>query len=91
MQPEHFADALGLASPLALVVRLDDLAGVLVTTAIFTLFGLLVFALAFAIIGKATPFSIRKELEEDHNVALAIVIASVIVGIALIIAAAIQG
>jgi len=91
MQPEPFRDALGLAAPLALVVKLDDLAGVLVTTAIFTLFGLLVFAIAFAIIGKATPFSIRKELEEDHNVALAIVIASVIVGIALIIAAAIQG
>ncbi len=91
MQPEHFRDALGTASSLALVVKLDDLAGVLVTTAIFTLFGLLVFAIAFAIIGKATPFSIRKELEEDHNVALAIVIASVIVGIALINAAAIQG
>jgi uncharacterized membrane protein YjfL (UPF0719 family) len=91
MLPELFRAALGLSPSLALVVKLDDLAGVLVTTAIFTLFGLLVFAMAFAIIGKATPFSIRKELEEDHNVALAIVIASVIVGIALIIAAAIQG
>ncbi len=91
MQPEHFADALGMAPTLALVVRLGDLAGVLVTTAIFTLFGLLVFAVAFAIMGKAAPFSIRKELEDDHNVAVAIVIASVIVGIALIIAAAVQG
>lgn len=76
---------------LALVVRFEDLAGVLVTTAIFTIFGLIVFAIAFAIIGKATPFSIRKELEEDHNTALAIVIGAVIIGIALIIAAAIQG
>jgi putative membrane protein len=84
---------LAAAAPnfLALVVRLEDLAGVLVTTAIFTLFGLIVFAIAFAVIGKATPFSIRKELEEDHNTALAIVIGSVIIGIALIIAAAIQG
>ncbi len=76
---------------LALVVKLDDLAGVLVTTAIFTLFGLLVFSLAFAVIAKASPFSIRKELEEDQNVALAIVIGAVIIGIALIIAAAVQG
>jgi putative membrane protein len=76
---------------LALVVKLDDLAGVLVTTAIFTLFGLLVFALAFAVIAKASPFSIRKELEEDQNVALGIVIGAVIIGIALIISAAIQG
>ncbi len=59
--------------------------------AIFALAGLLLFALAFFIMGKATPFSIRKEIEEDQNVALAIVIASVIIGIALIIVAAIVG
>ena len=76
---------------LGLVVKLEDLAGVIVTTAIFTVFGLIVFAIAFTIIAKGTPFSIRKELEEDHNTALAIVIGSVIIGIALIIAAAIQG
>jgi len=76
---------------LGLVVRLEELAGVIVTTAIFTIFGLLVFALAFALMGRAAPFSIRKELEEDHNTALAIVIGAVIIGIALIIAAAIQG
>ena len=85
------ANALGLPVFLGLVVRLEDLTNVLVSTAIFTVFGLVVFGLAFAIIGKATPFSIRKELEEDQNVALAIVIGAVIIGIALIIAAAIQG
>ena len=74
-----------------LVVRLEDLSGVLVTTAIFTAFGLLVFGIAYTIIVKATPFSIRKELEEDQNVALAVVIGAVIIGISLIIAAAIQG
>jgi uncharacterized membrane protein YjfL (UPF0719 family) len=76
---------------LGLVVRLEELAGVLVTTAIFTLFGLIVFAVAYTIIVKATPFSVRKELEEDHNTAIAIVIGSIIIGIALIISAAIQG
>jgi uncharacterized membrane protein YjfL (UPF0719 family) len=45
----------------------------------------------YTIMGKATPFSLRKEIEEDQNVALAIVIASVIIGIALIIVAAISG
>ena len=92
MPIEPTAHALSLsAAPLALIVKLDDLAGVLVTTAIFTLFGLLVFALAFAVIAKASPFSIRKELEEDQNVALGVVIGAVIIGIALIISAAIQG
>lgn len=79
------------ATVLGLVVHLPDLAGVLVTTAIFTVFGLLVFGLAYMIIVKATPFSIRKEIEDDQNVALAVVIGAVIIGISLIIAAAIQG
>ena len=83
--------ALAALSPLALVVPFEQLAGVLVTTAIFTLFGLIVFGLAYTIIVKASPFSIRKEIEEDQNVALAIVIGAVIIGIALIVAAAIQG
>jgi putative membrane protein len=83
--------AAALPSLLALVVKIEDLAGVLVTTVVFTLFGLIVFGIAYTIIVKATPFSIRKELEEDHNTALAIVIGSVILGIALIVAAAIQG
>ena len=64
---------------------------ILVTTLVFVVLGLIVFALAFLVIAKATPFSVRKEIEEDHNVALAIVIASVILGSALIIAAAIHG
>ena len=72
-------------------MSVSELGSVLLSTVIFTLFGLLVFGLAYVIIVKTTPFSIRKEIEEDQNVALAIVIASVILGIALIIAAAIQG
>jgi putative membrane protein len=92
MMPNTLAAlAAALPSLLALVVKLEDLAGVLVTTVVFTLFGLIVFGIAYTIIVKATPFSIRKELEEDHNTALAIVIGSVILGIALIVAAAIQG
>jgi uncharacterized membrane protein YjfL (UPF0719 family) len=38
-----------------------------------------------------TPFSIRKEIEEDQNIALGIVIGAMLLGIALIIAAAING
>ena len=74
-----------------LIVPFRELLPVLVTTLLFVLLGLVVFALAYMVIDKVTPFSVRKELEEDHNVALAIVIASVILGTALIIAAAIHG
>lgn len=79
------------AHALGLVVKFEELAPVLVTTAIFTAFGLLVFGVAYVIILKATPFSIRKEIEEDQNVALAVVIGAIIIGISIIIAAAIQG
>lgn len=69
----------------------DPLARLVITTLVFSIIGILLFAGAFWIIVKATPFSVRKEIEEDHNVALAIVIASVIIGIALIVSAAVHG
>jgi putative membrane protein len=75
----------------ALVIPLEGLMPVLITTIVFVVLGLLVFALAFLIISKATPFSVRQEIEKDQNVALAIVIGSVILGTALIIAAAVHG
>jgi uncharacterized membrane protein YjfL (UPF0719 family) len=37
------------------------------------------------------PFSVKKEIEEDHNTSLAIIIGAVIIGVAMIIAAAIHG
>jgi uncharacterized membrane protein YjfL (UPF0719 family) len=74
-----------------LVVPMESLLPVVVTTLVFVVIGLIVFALTFFVITKATPFSVRKEIEDDQNVALAIVIASVILGSALIIAAAVHG
>ena len=69
----------------------DPFARLIITTLVFSVVGILMFALAFWIIVKSSPFSVRKELEEDQNVALAIVIASVIIGIALIVSAAVHG
>lgn len=79
------------ATMFGLVVPMENLLPIVVTTLVFVIIGLIVFALVFLVITKATPFSVRKEIEEDHNVALAIVISSVILGSALIIAAAVHG
>ncbi len=76
---------------LLFVVKLDELLPVLVTTIIFVLLGLIVFAAAFFIIVRVVPFSIKKEIEDDQNVALAVLIGSLIIGIAMIISSAIQG
>jgi putative membrane protein len=75
--------------PFAAVVRLDQLLEVLVTTLIFVFIGLVIFCVAYAILSRV--FHIHKEIEEDHNTALGIVIGSIMIGLAIIIAAAIQG
>ena len=76
---------------LGMIVKLDELLPVLLTTVIFVVIGLIVFAVAFMIVVLVSPFSVKKEIEEDHNTALAIIIGALIIGIAMIIAAAIQG
>lgn len=53
--------------------------------------GIVLFAVVFFMIVKFTPFSVRKEIEEDQNTSLAILIGSVFIGIAIIIAASIAG
>jgi len=69
----------------------DPFLKMVLTTLVFALIGLFFFAVAFWTIVKISPFSIRKEIEDDQNTSLAILIASVIIGIALIIAAAVHG
>lgn len=58
---------------------------------VFSLLGIAVFALAFLLMAKLSPFSIRKEIEHDQNTALAVLMGSVILGVAHIIASAITG
>ena len=57
----------------------------------FAAVGLVFFAIAFYVMVKAMPFSVRKEIEDDQNVALAIVMASVIIGIAIVVGMAVKG
>lgn len=40
---------------------------------------------------RITPFSIKKEIEEDHNLAAGILCGSVVIGVAMVIAAVSQG
>lgn len=62
---------------------------VVAATLVYTIMGLVVFGVAFFVMVRLTPFSVRKEIEEDQNVALAVVMGSVILGLALIISASI--
>ncbi len=63
----------------------------IVNALVYTLIGVVVFAIAFWVMGKVIPFSVRKEIEEDQNTALGIIMGSVVIGLAIIIAAAVSG
>ena len=58
---------LSFAPALGLVVKLDELLPVLVTTLIFVLIGLVVFALAFLVVVLVAPFSVKKEIEKTRT------------------------
>jgi uncharacterized membrane protein YjfL (UPF0719 family) len=53
--------------------------------------GTVVLLVAFAVIERVLPFSLRKEVAEDQNVALGIILGAFILGVAVIISAAIRG
>ena len=63
----------------------------IVESVIFTIIGLIFFGITFMIIKAVTPFSLRKEIEEDQNTALGIMIGAVIIGVALVVSAAVKG
>lgn len=64
--------------------------GQVVSALIFSSIGIVMFALAFLVIRKVMPFNVYKELEEDHNIALGILLASIMIGISIIISSAIR-
>ena len=58
---------------------------------VYTVIGVVIFWLAFIIVDKITPYNLWKELVEEKNVALAIVVGAMCLGIAIIVGAAIHG
>lgn len=64
--------------------------GSLVNALIYSVLGILIFVIAFLIIDKMTPYHLWKEIVEDKNVALAILIGALSIGMCIIIAAAVH-
>ena len=61
-----------------------------IETLIYLATGIIIFLLFIVLLEKLTPWSLQKELIEDENVALAIIIWAIFIAIWLIIAAAIR-
>ena len=64
--------------------------GMLLNALIYALLGIVIFAFSFIIIDKMTPYHLWKEIVEDKNVALAILIGAISLGMCIIIAAAVH-
>lgn len=70
---------------------LDVLLEHLVAATVFSIVGIIVFVLCLILAEKLTPFSIIHEIGEEHNMAVSIVVAAIVLGVSIIIAAAILG
>jgi len=55
-------------------------------TAIYSLVGIIMMGIGIGLVILFTPFSVKKEIEDDQNISLGIIIGAVILGIAIIIA-----
>jgi putative membrane protein len=63
----------------------------LLNSLVYSVLGLIVFCVGFVIIDRLTPYDLWKELVKEKNVALAIVVGAISLGLCIIIAAAIHG
>ena len=64
--------------------------GYLLNAILYAALGILIFVIAFAIIDKMTPYHLWKEIVEDKNVALAVLVGAMSIGMCIIIAAAVH-
>ena len=62
----------------------------LLNAVIYAALGILIFVVAFVIIDKMTPYHLWKEIVEDKNVALAVLVGAMSIGMCIIIAAAVH-
>ncbi len=68
---------------------MDELMQHLVAALVYALLGIVIFVLAFVILDRLTPGSLWKEIIDEHNTALAVMMGAISIGISIIIAAAI--
>ena len=57
---------------------------------VYAAIGIVIFASAFLIIDKVTPYNLWKEIVQEHNTALALLLGAMSLGICIIIAAAVH-
>lgn len=61
-----------------------------VSAVVFAFLGIAVFTVAFVVMDKVTPYHLWKEIVQEHNTALAILVGAMSIGVSIIIAAAVH-
>jgi putative membrane protein len=61
-----------------------------VNAMVYAAIGIVIFAVAFLVIDKVTPYNLWKEIVQEHNTALAILLGAMSLGICVIIASAVH-
>jgi putative membrane protein len=64
--------------------------GNLLNAAVYAILGIVIFILCFFLLDKMTPYHLWREITEDKNIALAILIGAISLGMCIIIAAAVH-
>jgi len=64
---------------------------ILFNSLVYSILGVVVFWVSFVIVDKITPYELWREIVERKNQSLAIVVAAMCLGIAIIVASAIHG
>jgi len=64
--------------------------GNLLNAAVYAILGILIFIFCFVILDKMTPYHLWREIVEDKNIALAILLGAISLGMCIIIAAAVH-
>jgi uncharacterized membrane protein YjfL (UPF0719 family) len=67
----------------------DALASNVIAALVFAVLGITVFLVAFVAVDRLTPYALWREIIDEHNTALAILIGSIALGMSIIVAAAI--
>ena len=62
----------------------------IVNALVFAFIGIVVFTIAFVVMDKLTPYHLWKEVVQEHNTALAILVGAMSIGLCIIIAAAVH-
>jgi putative membrane protein len=63
----------------------------LLSSVVYSAIGIVIYVVAYKVMERVLPFNVAKELHEDQNTAVGVLLGAMMLGLAIIIASAIHG